>query len=147
MNKNLASEPGGHNSRTGIRILIVFMPAIIIVTWFIFLNTPLSVTLYELDPMIRVLIPVFLATILVVVARIFYPIKISVAPLIRAMIPTILVYPLVCLIILILSDSGPNGKNALIYFFAIGSFWATVGVTFATLLGSYFGRLSGKTTV
>jgi hypothetical protein len=147
MNTNPSSPSDISSSRYSREVWIAFLPAIIVVLWFFVLNMFLSSMLKHLEFGVKATtIPVSVASLIILIARIVCPANISFKLIAKLAIPSALVFPVVCLFFLIRSNTGPNGAGALIYFMALGGVWLIVSVILATLLGSSLGRWFGKGT-
>lgn len=131
-----------HSSR--LEQIIAFIPAIIVILWlFIFTLMIAAKRNYDFG-FVFIGIPVSFATITILLARTFYPVKYGCLSILKTIIPSILVYPAACLFFIIRSQTGPNGAGVMIYYSAIASFWLILGVTMATILGSNLRRWFGK---
>lgn len=135
-----SSQHNSINSESSHELLISLSPLIIVSVWFFFAYVLHLSALQNLDVIVKVtIIPVSLTTITILIVRFYYPIKAGFMPILRTLAPTILVYPVVYILIILRSNTGINGAFAFAYFFMTGGFWLIVGVILATVM-SYFMR-------
>lgn len=137
-------NPTENNRSSLYEWIVAFIPLIIVIFWlFVFTMFIAGQRDYDITFVITT-IPVSFVTLIILITRIFYPVKQGRISLIKITIPSILIYPLACIFFIVRSQTGPNGAGVMIYYFSIASFWLTVGVAAATFIGSNLRRWIGK---
>ena len=119
-------------------ILISLTPALLVALWFIIVDLfELYVTSSLSNRFLTTTLPVILASLVVSVLYVINPIVIRMKSLFIMLLPSLVIYPLVCFFLILRHRIVADGAIAVIYEFAIGGFWLSVSVAVAAIIGSW----------
>lgn len=122
----------------GREVLISLTPALLIALWFVIVDLfELYVTSSLSNRFLTTTLPVMMASLVVGVLCFINPIVIRMKSLFTMLLPSLVIYPIVCFFFILRYRIVADGAIMVIYEFAIGGFGLSVGVAIAVIIGSW----------